>query len=58
MIHSDVASIIAGGFGMSQACGHVDFYPNGGLEQPGCKQTSIKNVLDQINKERNFFDGQ
>ncbi|UXI18070.1 nose resistant to fluoxetine protein 6-like [Sarcoptes scabiei] len=57
VIHSDVASIIAGGFGMSQACGHVDFYPNGGLEQPGCKQTSIKNVLDQINKERNFFDG-
>nr|XP_027204822.1 pancreatic triacylglycerol lipase-like [Dermatophagoides pteronyssinus] len=58
IIHSDVASIMSGGFGMSQSCGHVDFYPNGGIEQPGCKsQTSIKNVVDYISKEKNIFDG-
>lgn len=22
--------------GMSQSCGHIDFYPNNGKEQPGC----------------------
>lgn len=49
---------MSGGFGMSQSCGHVDFYPNGGIEQPGCKsQTSIKNVVDYISKEKNIFDG-
>ncbi|KAH9421141.1 hypothetical protein DERP_010081 [Dermatophagoides pteronyssinus] len=58
IIHSDVASIMSGGFGMSQSCGHVDFYPNGGIDQPGCKsQTSIKNVVDYISKEKNIFDG-
>lgn len=36
VIHSDSKSIIQFGLGMSQAIGHVDFYPNGGLDQPGC----------------------
>lgn len=27
------------GYGMSQPCGHIDFYPNNGKEQPGCDIT-------------------
>ncbi|GAB1606434.1 pancreatic triacylglycerol lipase-like, partial [Argonauta hians] len=35
-IHSDARNIVRLGFGMLQACGHVDYYPNGGNHQPGC----------------------
>lgn len=57
VVHTDVASIISGGFGLNQTCGHVDFYPNGGENQPGCKETPIKNVIDSISKEKTVFDG-
>ncbi|XP_059143316.1 pancreatic triacylglycerol lipase-like isoform X2 [Physella acuta] len=49
VIHTDMArlSSISLGLGAVQAMGHVDFYPNGGMEQPGCN----KNVLNQYLKE-------
>ncbi|XP_054359310.1 pancreatic triacylglycerol lipase [Pongo pygmaeus] len=45
VIHTDGAPIVPNlGFGMSQVVGHLDFFPNGGVEMPGCK----KNILSQI----------
>uniref|UniRef100_A0A1B0GN74 Uncharacterized protein n=2 Tax=Phlebotomus papatasi TaxID=29031 RepID=A0A1B0GN74_PHLPP len=39
VIHTDGRSFFLleiPGYGMSQPCGHLDFYPNNGKEQPGC----------------------
>ena len=33
------------GLGMIQACGHADFYVNGGHDQPGCKQGPISSLV-------------
>lgn len=37
IIHTD--AIIPGGLGMIKPIGHVDFYPNGGHDNPGCTMT-------------------
>ncbi|XP_045475714.1 pancreatic triacylglycerol lipase-like isoform X1 [Harmonia axyridis] len=43
VIHTDGKGILLldmlslSGYGMSQPCGHFDFYPNNGKEQPGCE---------------------
>lgn len=39
VIHTDGKGIFFLGYGMSQPCGHLDFYPNNGKEQPGCDIT-------------------
>lgn len=31
---------------MSQAIGHLDFYPNGGEEMPGCDKNLISQIVD------------
>ncbi|XP_070536417.1 pancreatic lipase-related protein 2-like [Ptychodera flava] len=36
VIHTDAERLIELGLGIYQECGHVDFYPNGGKDQPGC----------------------
>lgn len=39
VIHTDASALIslqAAGFGLKQAMGHIDFYPNGGEFMPGC----------------------
>ncbi|KAM4636850.1 pancreatic triacylglycerol lipase-like isoform 1-T2 [Discoglossus pictus] len=46
-IHTDAAPVIPNlGFGMSHAVGHVDFYPNGGEEMPGCRKNIISQIVD------------
>jgi len=37
VIHSNADRFLVGGLGSYERQGHVDFYPNGGQWQPGCK---------------------
>ncbi|XP_022250239.1 pancreatic lipase-related protein 2-like isoform X2 [Limulus polyphemus] len=40
-IHTDSTTILLLGLGMSQEVGHVDFFPNNGKNQPGCKTSKL-----------------
>ena len=54
VIHTDCNPFISGGFGITQSVAHIDFYPNGGRNQPGCNE----GVLNSITMERgSFFRG-
>ncbi|KAL0276804.1 UNVERIFIED_CONTAM: hypothetical protein PYX00_004295 [Menopon gallinae] len=48
VIHTDGKSILLLGYGMSAPCGHIDFYPNNGKEQPGCDLTETPLPLTLI----------
>jgi len=48
VIHTDAKSILMGGYGMEIPCGHVDFYPNGGFDQPGCSLFDMPVSLDSM----------
>nr|XP_018901056.1 PREDICTED: pancreatic triacylglycerol lipase-like isoform X2 [Bemisia tabaci] len=48
VIHTDGSSIVLLGYGMSEPCGHLDFYPNNGKEQPGCDLTETPLPLTLI----------
>ncbi|CAK9806436.1 Pancreatic lipase-related protein 2 [Anthophora plagiata] len=53
-IHTDGNPFISGGLGITQPVAHIDFYPNGGRNQPGCNE----GVLNFITLERgSFFHG-
>ncbi|KAK3612367.1 hypothetical protein CHS0354_011087 [Potamilus streckersoni] len=49
VIHTDGKSIISLGYGMIQPVGHVDFYPNSGVNQPGCDKNTITTLLSNLN---------
>ncbi|NWX24344.1 LIPR1 protein, partial [Aegotheles bennettii] len=47
VIHTDSAPTIPHlGFGMSPAVGHIDFYPNGGKQMPGCGKNPVSQIVD------------
>lgn len=31
---------------MSQTAGHLDFFPNGGKEMPGCQKNILSSIID------------
>lgn len=35
------------GYGMVQPCGHVDYYPNAGLNQPGCSANPVTKIMTE-----------
>lgn len=34
------------GFGTNQMMGHIDFFPNGGQNMPGCKKNALSQIVD------------
>ncbi|CAM4982006.1 unnamed protein product [Rotaria socialis] len=50
VIHTDGAHNLLLGLGTLQRMGHADFYPNGGMDQPGCPKTpgKIINLILQL----------
>ncbi|KAL3869625.1 hypothetical protein ACJMK2_042290 [Sinanodonta woodiana] len=44
----DVIHTNINGFGMKASVGHVDFYPNDGLTQPGCPKISFTEVIKSL----------
>lgn len=51
-IFVDVMHTNAGKNGLNKSIGHMDFYPNGGEFQPGCKKTSKYNYSLKIKCSR------
>ncbi|XP_055383035.1 pancreatic triacylglycerol lipase [Condylostylus longicornis] len=51
VIHTDSNPLMSGGLGMNSPIGHVDFYPNGGFDNPGCGG----NLHEHITDEKSFF---
>ncbi|XP_078497314.1 pancreatic triacylglycerol lipase-like [Lissotriton helveticus] len=47
VIHTDSAPMIPNlGLGMSHLVGHLDFFPNGGVQMPGCNKNIISTIVD------------
>ncbi|KAM9324597.1 pancreatic triacylglycerol lipase-like [Gastrophryne carolinensis] len=57
VIHTDAGPFITSlGFGMSQVIGHLDFFPNGGVQMPECPQNMESNNVDVESVWSGAFD--
>ncbi|CAH1155998.1 unnamed protein product [Phaedon cochleariae] len=54
VIHTDASQFIRGGLGMAESIGHVDYYPDGGTDQPGCTKGVLQFIRDS---EGSLFNG-
>lgn len=48
VLHTDSSPMALDGFGLWDPIGHVDFFANGGKEQPGCKDKKPSIVVSQL----------
>ncbi|KAL3846393.1 hypothetical protein ACJMK2_017390 [Sinanodonta woodiana] len=49
VIHTDSSGFaLLSGFGAGQPLGDIDFYPNEGIKQPGCPESSIGGIISGI----------
>lgn len=54
-IHTDGQSITNLAWGINEPVGNVDFYPNGGVDQPGCPGNEVDNGKSQENHTSYHF---
>jgi len=45
VIHSDAEKLKNLGMGINQVSGHIDFWPNDGIAQPGCDQNILSTIV-------------
>ncbi|CAG9861971.1 unnamed protein product, partial [Phyllotreta striolata] len=50
VIHTDSSPFLTDGFGLYEPIGHVDFYPNGGQDQPGCNDVADSVVVSHFER--------
>lgn len=48
VVHTDAARNFVNGFGLFKPIGHVDYFPNGGLNQPGCAYVRASLIVSHL----------
>lgn len=54
VVHTDGARVWSEGFGLFNSIGDVDYFPNGGLDQPGCEQVRGSVIVSQLGECKNI----